>query len=52
MNLRAFGSKCTVLKNVLTTVLGVFGALIVIRRPGNCAPLPLVAPLTVPTFFS
>ena len=26
---------------VLVTLLGLFGALIVIRRPGNCAPWPL-----------
>jgi len=39
-NLRSFGSKCTSLKKVLVTLLGPFGVLIVIRRPGNCAPLP------------
>ena len=40
-NLRSSGSKCTVLKNVRVTLLGYFGAPRVIRRPGNCAPLPL-----------
>jgi len=30
---------------VLVTLLGLFGALIVIRRPGNCAPCPFVTPL-------
>ena len=45
-NLRAFGSKCTVLKKVLMTLLGLFGApqsfgaLIVVRRQGNCALCP------------
>ena len=35
------------LKNVLVTLLGFFGVPIMIRRPGNCAPLaPLVTPLT------
>ena len=33
-NLRSFGSKCTVLKNVLVTLLRLSGAPIVIRRPG------------------
>jgi len=33
----SFGSKFTVLKKVLVTVLGLFGA--VIRRPEHCAPL-------------
>jgi len=27
------------LKKVLVTLLGLFGALAVIQRPGNCAPL-------------
>jgi len=52
-NLRSFGSECTVLKNVRVTLLGFvgnpqsfgppqwFSASIVIRRPGNCASLPL-----------
>jgi len=39
-----FRSKCTVLKKVLVTLLRLFGGLIVIRCPGNCAPL--VTPLT------
>jgi len=52
-NLMSFGSKCTVLKNVFLTLLGLFGAPavirrspqwcgtpIVIRRPGIVAPLP------------
>jgi len=38
-NLSSFESKCTVLKKILVTLLGLFGAPIVIRRPGNCAPL-------------
>ena len=44
-NLRSCGSKCTVLKKVLVTLLGLFGvprshsASAVIRRPGNCTPL-------------
>ena len=44
-NLRSFGSKFTVLKTVIVTLLGLFGAPqwfrdpIVTRRPGNCAPL-------------
>jgi len=44
--LRSFVSKCTVLKKVLVTLLGLFGAPAVIwrppivtRRPGNCVPL-------------
>jgi len=45
-NLRSFGSKCSVLKKVFVTLSGLFGAPIVIRRPGNCAPLaPLVTTL-------
>jgi len=32
-NLRPFGSKCTVLKKVLVTLLGLFGSSAVIRRP-------------------
>jgi len=35
-NLRSFGSKCTVLKQVLVTLLWLFGP---IGRPGNCDPL-------------
>ena len=47
-NLRSFGTKCTVLKEVLVTLLGLFGAPIGIRRPGNCAPLPpVVTPLVI-----
>jgi len=45
LNLRSFGSKCTVLKNVLATLVGHFitsrshsAPLAVIRHPGNCAP--------------
>jgi len=50
-NLSSFGSKFTVLKKVLVTFWGLFGALAVIRRPiltrhpENCAPL---APLATP----
>jgi len=41
-NLSFSGSKCTVLKNVRVTLLGwFFGAPAIIRRPGNCAHLPL-----------
>ena len=43
-NLRCFGSTCTALKFFLT-LLGLFGALIKIWRPGNCAPCPFVTPL-------
>jgi len=52
--LRPFESKCAVLKNVLATLLGVFGftrsdfgVTIVTRRPGDCAPLssPCYVPL-------
>jgi len=56
-NPRSFGSKCTALKKVLATLLGLFGALrshlaspAVIRRPhsdcrpGNCA---LLAPFSL-----
>ena len=52
LNLRSFGIKCTVLKKVLVNLMGLFGALAVIRRfrqwfrgpiairpPGNCALL-------------
>ena len=39
LNLRSSGSKCTVLKKVLVTLLGLFGAPAVIRRSGNCALL-------------
>jgi len=38
-NLRSFGSKYTVLKEVFVTLLGLFGAPAVIRRPVNCAPI-------------
>ena len=39
--LMSFGSKCIVLKKLLVTLLGIFSAPAVIRRPGNCALLPL-----------
>jgi len=39
----SFGSKCTALKKVLGKLLGLFGAPVVIRRPGNFAP-PCYAP--------
>jgi len=46
LKLRSSGSKFTVLKKVLVTLLGLFGAPIVTWRPGNCASLPpLVMPL-------
>jgi len=35
-NLMSFGSKCTVLMNVLATLLRLIGAPSVVRRPGNC----------------
>ena len=39
-----FGAPCSklrsLLKKVLVTLLGHFGAAIIIRPPGNCAPLP------------
>jgi len=38
LNLRSFGSKCTVLIKVLAILLGLFGALSV-SAPGHCAPL-------------
>jgi len=41
-NLKYFGSECTVLKNVLVTLLGLFGTFgtaAVMWRLGNCAPL-------------
>jgi len=45
-NLKSFGSNCTVLKKVLVTLLGLFGAPAVIRRPGIYAPNALlVTPL-------
>jgi len=46
-NLRSFGSKSTVLKKVLATLLGLFGPpTAVSRRPGNYVPLPaLVMPV-------
>jgi len=50
-NLKSLGSKCAVLKKVLVTLLGLFGAPrshsappVVIRRPGNCFPLPPLLP--------
>jgi len=45
LNLRSYGSKFTVLKEVFVTLLGNFhdpqsvGVPIMIRRPGNCLPL-------------
>jgi len=56
LNLSSFESKFTVLKKVLVTLLGLFGAscsnsaspqwfntpIVVNWRPGNCAPLPLL----------
>jgi len=46
-NLRSFGSKSAAFKKVLTTLLGLFRAPIVIRRPANYAPLPpVVTPLS------
>ena len=42
-NLSSFEGKFTVLKKVLATLLGLFGAPAVNWRPGNCAPL--VTPL-------
>jgi len=39
LNLMSFGSKCTVLKEVLVTLLGLFATPAVIRHPGNCAHL-------------
>jgi len=41
LNLKSFGSKCTAVKKVLVTLLGLFGVPMMIRRPGNCAPLAL-----------
>jgi len=37
-NLRSFGSKCTVLRKVLATLLGLFGARPVIRGLRHCSP--------------
>jgi len=50
-NLRYFGSKCSVLKKVLVTILGLFGAPIVTRRPGNRTALatPRCAPVCMQT---
>jgi len=46
--LEAFWEANVLLKKVLVTLLGLFGAPIAIWRPGNCAPLaPLVTPLFV-----
>jgi len=48
-NLMSFGSKYTVLKKVLATLLGLFGVPAVIRYPGNCGLLfSLVAPQITP----
>ena len=38
-NLRCFESKFTVLKKVFVTLLGLFGAPVVILHPENCVPL-------------
>ena len=45
-NLRSFGSKCTALKKVLVTSLGLFGALRSNSAPGELCPpfLPRYAP--------
>jgi len=41
-----FRKQMHVLKKVLVTLLGLFGAPMVIQRPGNCAPfVPFVTPL-------
>jgi len=41
------------LKKVLVTLFALFGAPIMIRRPGNCAPFsPLVTPLRPPSLPS
>ena len=37
--LRSFVSKCALLKKVFVTLLGLFGAPIMIWRMANCAPL-------------
>jgi len=49
-NLRTFGSKCTVLKQVITTLLGLFGAPGSHSAPGEWSPpcAPLVTPLYTP----
>jgi len=44
-NLRSFGRKCTVLKNVLVTLLGLFGGSRSDLTPGELCPLsPFVTP--------
>jgi len=46
LNLRSFRRKCTALKEVLVTMLGLFRAPHSDWRPRNCAPLALlVTPL-------
>jgi len=46
LNLRSFGSKCNVLKEVLVTLLRLFGSPTVIWRPhGDLAPGELCSPL-------
>jgi len=40
--LRSFGNKCTVLNNVLVTLLGLFGNPAVIRRPPHWFDAPIV----------
>jgi len=47
-NLRSLGSKCSVLKKVLVTWSGLFGAAAVIPGPGIVPSFPLVAPQTTP----
>jgi len=39
-NLRSFGSKCTILKNVRVTLLGFFGVHAIIRRPRSISAPP------------
>ena len=47
-NLRSFWSKCTVLiETSAYDIVVIFWPPTVIRRPGNCAPLPLVTSLVL-----
>ena len=39
-NLRSFGSKCVVLKNVRVALLGLFGVPAIIRRPRSISAAP------------
>jgi len=48
---RSFGSKCTVFKKVLVTLLGLFAVPVMIQRQGNCAPCPPVMPLVLAVNF-